>query len=205
MLGSLDCLRVVYLYRDPRDVLNSHYHRMISDSMKYGPFMDFQAMDPEDQLLTCLNGMEHVASHRDGFNYIATIRETADDFVMAIQNENTFAIGFEGIRFAPRETYRRLLDWLGFGDISVIPMLDADLDEVIHLGSFEAQTGGQRLDGDTKEEDFNQSSKYFFASNIRKGEAGGWRENYTPKVKEYVKEQIGEALITLGYEKDLNW
>ena len=39
----------------------------------------------------------------------------------------------------------------------------------------------------------------------RKGETGEWRRYFTPEVALWFKEQAGDTLIELGYEKDHNW
>ncbi len=41
--------------------------------------------------------------------------------------------------------------------------------------------------------------------NFFRGKAGSWREYFHEEHKEAVKEEIGDLLIKLGYEKDHNW
>lgn len=45
------------------------------------------------------------------------------------------------------------------------------------------------------------SEKSFF----RKGVAGDWRNQFTPRLREVYKRVIGEFLIEAGYERDLSW
>lgn len=40
---------------------------------------------------------------------------------------------------------------------------------------------------------------------FRKGEAGAWRQVFTPRLKDEMKEAAGQVLIDLGYERNLNW
>lgn len=42
-------------------------------------------------------------------------------------------------------------------------------------------------------------------STFRKGTIGQWREEFTDEQIEAFKENLGQELILLGYEKDLNW
>tara|TARA_B100001109_G_scaffold253925_1_gene252534 strand:- start:760 stop:1575 length:816 start_codon:yes stop_codon:yes gene_type:complete len=42
-------------------------------------------------------------------------------------------------------------------------------------------------------------------SHYRKGVPGDWKNYFEKEHKEYFKDTYGESLVTLGYEKDLNW
>jgi len=42
-------------------------------------------------------------------------------------------------------------------------------------------------------------------ANFRGGRTGDWRNHFSRKDVELVKERAGEQLIRLGYEKDMNW
>ena len=43
------------------------------------------------------------------------------------------------------------------------------------------------------------------ASFFRKGVSGDWRNLFTERDKQIYKEEAGELLIKLGYEKDNDW
>jgi lipopolysaccharide transport system ATP-binding protein len=58
---------------------------------------------------------------------------------------------------------------------------------------FEKLTGGR---GRGKE-DLN--------SHLRRGVAGDWRNHFTPRVKERVKERFGDLLVRTGYESSRDW
>ena len=63
----------------------------------------------------------------------------------------------------------------------------------VEAASFEQLSGG-RSKG---EED---SSSFY-----RKGVAGDWRNHFTEEDRRVFKEEAGELLIRLGYERDLDW
>ena len=44
-----------------------------------------------------------------------------------------------------------------------------------------------------------------YASNFRSGKIGSWEDEFTSKNKNTFKKNLGNTLIKLGYEKDLNW
>jgi hypothetical protein len=64
---------------------------------------------------------------------------------------------------------------------------------IVRQNSFETLTGGR------KEGEENSSS--FF----RKGTSGDWKNHFTSEIKEQFKSIVGDQLISLGYEEDLNW
>lgn len=43
------------------------------------------------------------------------------------------------------------------------------------------------------------------SSTFRKGQIGDWRNHFTEEHKQAFKQQAGQYLVQLGYEKDLNW
>ena len=205
MLGNLPGVRVVYLLRDPRDIFNSMFHRIIHDGSIEG-FRELRALDPEEALLQFVSGFEFVTPHRDNFFHLPPIGEVAAEFAKIADYENIYPLKFEDVRYRARDTYRGLIEWLGYDDISIIPMGDAEIDAIAHLGTFEAQTGGARRDGDDKGgEAVDRSSKFQIDSNVRKGIHGDWKRLYTPRIADYVKREAGDALIALGYEQDLDW
>ena len=44
-----------------------------------------------------------------------------------------------------------------------------------------------------------------FSSNFRSGKIGGWKEEFSQDNIVKFKELVGESLIKLKYEKDINW
>ena len=44
-----------------------------------------------------------------------------------------------------------------------------------------------------------------YASNFRSGKIGSWKDEFTSSNKNTFKKKLGNTLIKLGYEKNLNW
>ena len=87
---------------------------------------------------------------------------------------------------APAET-GRLLRFLGAG------AGDGVVRRCVEEASFEKLSGGRRRgDEDT-------------TSPLRKGVSGDWRGAFTDKDRRIFKEEAGDLLVRLGYEKDLGW
>jgi hypothetical protein len=49
------------------------------------------------------------------------------------------------------------------------------------------------------------SSSTKMGSVVRKGQAGDWRNHFTPEIKEVYKKAIGQFLIDFSYEADFSW
>jgi len=87
---------------------------------------------------------------------------------------------------APAET-RRLLRFLGAG------AGDEVVRQCVEEASFEKLSGGRRR-GDEDP-----------TSLLRKGVSGDWRDAFTERDKRIFKEEAGDLLVELGYEKDHGW
>ncbi len=87
---------------------------------------------------------------------------------------------------APAET-RRLLRFLGAG------AGDGVVRQCVEEASFEKLSGGRRR-GDEDS-----------TSLLRKGVSGDWRGAFTERDKRIFKEEAGDLLVELGYEKDRGW
>jgi len=86
----------------------------------------------------------------------------------------------------PREALRGLFRFLGVDDSPEV------IERVIEANRFEKMTGRTR----------GQESSGAF---IRRGVHGDWKEVFTERDKRVFKEEAGELLVELGYEKDSNW
>jgi len=64
--------------------------------------------------------------------------------------------------------------------------------EIVAKNSFENKAGRHKGEEDV-------------SSHYRKGIAGDWKNHFTDKIKDEFKKLYGQALVTTGYEKDMNW
>lgn len=215
-LSAVQDLQSVILIRDPRDMIISAFFRCGYDPrnlseghpnayLNSGLSVLLNKFDPDSfkqEALFCLaKGGTYGMCPTYYMNW-PSIKELAQSFLFAQKNPNAFIIKFEDIRFKPRNTYSALLKWLNWNPRN--PMTSDQLEKAIFYGTFDFQTKGQLKEGE--QTDFTKfDSKTGHAISARKGISGDWKNHFGPKVKGYVKEQIGEELIQLGYEKDLNW
>jgi len=101
--------------------------------------------------------------------------------------DNYYQVRYEDLLVEPVGEVRRLLEFLGADSGEEVAR------ECVKAASFEQLSGG-RSKG---EED---SSSFY-----RKGIAGDWKNHFTQEDRRVFKEEAGELLIRLGYERDLDW
>lgn len=117
-------------------------------------------------------------------------------------------------------------EWAAFvlGDREMVrKVLSSEIDGRVHVVRYEelhADTEGQRanayrflgldpeealpLSDDTKTTPGVKGDENPLG-HLRAGKVRGWEKYFTDDVKRWFKESAGEALVEMGYEKDLNW
>ena len=103
--------------------------------------------------------------------------------------DNYAQVRYEDLLQRPEEEARRLFEFLG-ANIS-----ESVVKWCVQKSSFEERAG--RKQGD--------ESYTLGFSKQRKGIAGDWKNAFTQRDKEIYKEEAGDVLVELGYEKDHDW
>jgi GT2 family glycosyltransferase len=173
--GLPDCRRFIII-RDLRDTLVSGYF-----SLRYS--------HPESN--------EHVTAERRRLNSAAQeegFLQLLDDWLPVCADIQSSWLGTPGII--------RYEDLLG-GDVEILQRVLIDecgldvsparLAAAVESCRFEATTKGRPRG----QEDIN--------AHLRKGQAGDWRNYFTPRITARFKEKYGSLLVATGYEKDLGW
>jgi hypothetical protein len=96
-------------------------------------------------------------------------------------------VRYEDLLEHPHQEVRRLLAFLGVDTEGKL------VERCVSSASFEKLSKG-------RERGQEDPSSFY-----RKGVAGDWRNYFTERDKEIYKEEAGELLIRLGYERDLDW
>ena len=78
------------------------------------------------------------------------------------------------------------------------------LNEAIEKSSFKYQTNGKRVRGNERKT-VHVSPNTGLQTSCRKGVPGDWKNHFSQKVCNTLKEKIGDDLIKLGYENTLDW
>ncbi|MFQ5724093.1 MAG: sulfotransferase domain-containing protein [Terriglobia bacterium] len=175
-------LRMVFILRDPRDVVVSLVHHTLTDASNrlHGYFK--QTLNGLDECL--LAGIAGVKANqtRDGM-WLASIGQQLEWVKPWLTAPVSHTTRFErlvgpqggGSAKAQREEIARIAGHLG---LSLTP---AQIDEV-----------ASRL--------FGQGSPTF-----RRGQIGSWKEHFREEHKDAFKRVAGKQLLEMGYERDLNW
>jgi hypothetical protein len=174
----------IFVYRDLRDVLVSQSYHVISEDDEKFHHPDkhlFRRMAThEDVLMACLTGVGPYAG----------LFERWELYAPWLWINWIHPVKYEDLIFRPEESARNFVTHvyermsLVHGAQIVLPddVLDKATEMVVKaMGQKEA------------------------SMTYRKGIVGGWKEEFTPKVKEEFKKRAGQWLIELGYEEDDNW
>jgi Sulfotransferase domain len=188
--------KVIHIVRDGRDQLVSMMHHMWNRSTDQG---GVQILKPEElerreayrenpqKLLEMGEGIfveERVRQAAQSWNL--RVGKTVEDGP-ALLGVNYTQVRYEDLLERPYEEVRRLVEFLG-ADTS-----EGAVEQAVSSASFEKLSKGRKRG----QEDVT--------SFYRKGVAGDWKNYFSKRDKEIYKEEAGELLIRLGYEKDYDW
>ena len=187
--------KVIHAIRDGRDVAISSLHAFWRHSQdRGGPasiseeeagMRDAYLEDPQAYLKSgrSIFTEERIRQQAVGWNRVVRRgRETS----AKLFGDNYFELFYENHLDRPHETLTRLF---GFLEADTSP---AVVEKVVEANRFEKLTGRSR----------GQESSGAF---MRKGVAGDWKGTFTERDRQVFKEEAGELLMELGYEKDLEW
>jgi hypothetical protein len=188
--------RVIHIVRDGRDQAVSMLHHVWNRStdqggvqtLKPGEFERREAYrkDPK-KLLQTGEGMfteERLRGAARSWN--ARVGKTAQDGP-ALLGPNYTEVRYEDLLERPNEEVGRLAGFLG------ADTREKAVQQAVDSASFEKLSKG-------RERGQEDTSSFY-----RKGIAGDWNNYFTERDKEIYKEEAGELLIRLGYERDLDW
>jgi hypothetical protein len=171
--------RVLYVQRDPRDLLVSRYY-----SMKYshGPMPSVNQHRPlllqKDEEQGMLQVMDST------FSGLVNLMLSHLD-----KGEENFCSAFEfgTITRDPFSCLNGFLRWCGWE----IP--EPRLRNLLDARSFAHLSGGRKPG--------HEDQRHHY----RKGITGDWRNKFTPAIRKEFKKRFAKALIELGYERDEDW
>ena len=173
--------RAFSVVRDPRDLVVS---KLFSQKFSHGVISDF--IKTRREILSKMDDQEGIAFVLE--DSMPMVIESLATWCEATQDKNLRLLKYEDL-VGPNQfdVFRELFDFLD------VRIPDANLISLLDKHSFERLAGG-RPQG---EED--QKSHY------RKGTPGDWRNHFDESHREQTKTLMGEVLIQLGYEQDLDW
>lgn len=200
VLTELAPFRIVYLMRDPRAIYNSSAHYLLRNPVgKEIKESTIGGKTVRESLPVLIEGFDYITKSRDYALRLPSIAEMVEEFERARKCPNIYCVRYEDIRTKPVEIYKGVLKWLGLHTtLEWQKMTDEILQEIVKMGTFKAQSGDKFKEGDELEQGKMIGS-------MRKGIMDDWKNHFSPQLKEQVKNLVGEGLIRLGYERDLDW
>jgi hypothetical protein len=188
--------RVIHIIRDGRDQAVSFIHQQ-GNRAKRGRL---HRLTPEELARSEAyrkGGAQGLSESNEGIFSEKTLRKTAENWAQrvgravedgpALFGDRYTEVRYEDLLERPHEEAARLFGFLG---------VEADekvVGRAVDAASFEKLSRGRR----SGEED--PSSFY------RKGVAGDWKNLFGERDRQIYKEEAGELLIRLGYERDSDW
>jgi hypothetical protein len=185
-------LRKIALIRDPRDVVTSYYMREFVP--QFGS-LHLSPQEKEKALFQLVN---------DGFinrkkNYFLrwpNLQTLANFFVELTQSPNTLVVRFEDLHHRERESYQRILKWLGFDWHPLVDLSPEQLATYCRLGALEYQAQGGLRSADPEK----AVVKNGVLTACRKGETGDWKNHFSSALASHCQELIGAQLKLLSYD-----
>jgi len=175
--------KVLVTYRDLRDVVVSHYYRLIEipKNKESYDYKDYKAMGKEKAIDLLI---EHTSKY-----FIPWIRGWID---VAKEDPKKYCfVKFEELKNDTKGTFSNVLDFYG------INLNDKRINKIIELakGSGDMKANIEKL----------KILPRGYVSTFRSGGVGQWKHEFTKNQIEKAKRLLGSALIELGYERDFAW
>lgn len=187
--------KVVHAIRDGRDVAISSLHAFWQHAQDRGGPANISAEEAEirdayrEDRAAFLNSGRSIFTEeriRQQANRWSHVVRRGREIGRKLFGENYTELFYEEHLNRPHETLKKLFAFL---EADTTPEV---IDRVVEANRFEKVSGRSR----------GQESSGEF---MRKGVAGDWRGTFTERDKRIFKQEAGDLLVELGYEKDLDW
>jgi hypothetical protein len=175
-----------FLYRDPRDADLSATLYIKNVLMHHQLHHSLSKMSEYDALTFMISGGLIYNSSNELINYEG-ISYISNNALRWTSKKNVCALRYEDFFFNPHETI-----------LNALSKVNVEIDSV-HLENTLKEFSFAKFSGGRKRGEEDKSSHF------RKGIVGDYKNFYTPIHTAICKKQIGESLIKLGYETDLEW
>jgi Sulfotransferase domain len=188
--------KVIHMIRDGRDVAVSFVHHRWNHAKDEGGIYELEPEEIAKREAYRKNPKKLLKAGESIFTetVLRNVAVSWNDFVSkTIQDgpellgSNYTEVRYEDLLRGPEEEVGRILRFLGADDD------EETVRRCVESASFEAWTEGRQR---------GQEDSTAF---LRKGVAGDWKGVFTERDREIFKQEAGELLIELGYEKDDNW
>jgi len=183
---------LIFIVRDGRDTVLSHRFQTFIDAPQHLGQEDLRIRNTFAKDSVPFFKKEKSVFTRTGLRkeaeaWVKNITET-DKFGRELFGTSYLSLRYKDLIDEPRTSVEGIWEFLG------VEKEFAGVDEAID----------SEMSVNLDEQWQNEKAKEI-AKSLRKGKTGTWQDLFTPRDKEIFKEIAGEALITWGYETDLDW
>ncbi len=178
--GELQQLNVVhyFIYRDPRDVVVSASHYLRHMNPWHRMSRRFRALPTdEDGILLSIEGLPEAG----GRNPLPSVATRFSWYAGWLDCPNVCTLRFEELAG---------------------PARDAQLENIV---DFYAARTSEPVDRNATLAHIRAQINPNKSHTFRRGQGGGWRDAFSPRLKDAFKRVAGDLLIRLGYETDNSW
>lgn len=177
-------IKAIITFRDPRDQIISRVFHILRDS-EHRWHQRLAAMSMDAALMICIEGQDTLPG-------TLSLVEISHSWMNS--GPNAMCIRYEDLL---HDGYSQFQNVLRFLDINVSNAL---LKDIVERNRFARLAAGRRIWRTNLRSDSGNVNSHF-----RKGVVGDWQNYFKPEHVAKFKKLLGNRLIELGYEKDLDW
>jgi hypothetical protein len=177
-------IRAIITFRDPRDQVISRVFHILRDT-NHRWHQPLSAMTIDEALMVCIEGQGTLPSTRSLVDVSYSWME-AGTTAMCVRYEDML-----------EDNLAQFQNVLAFLEIQLPKAL---LKEIVERNRFARLAVGRRFWKKKAESETGNTDSHF-----RKGVAGDWHNYFKPEHVAKFKELLGDRLIDLGYERNLDW
>ena len=168
---------MVFVYRDPRDMLVSHVFYATDMHPGHGMHQYYTEVlsSMEERLNAAIQGVDEKGAE------LINVKERYLNYLGWLNIPEALCLRFEDLVQDQEASFRRLLSYLeGRG-------MRLQVSQETAIAALKSSVAPHK------------------SGTFRKGKPGNWQEYFTPQNTQIFKEIAGDLLIQMGYEKDLDW
>lgn len=168
---------MVFVYRDPRDMLVSHVFYATEMHPGHGMHRYYTEVlsSMEERLNAAIQGVDEEGAE------LSNVKQRYLNYLGWLEIPDTLCLRFEDLVLDQEASFNRLLSYLEERGMRL------QVSQATAIGALKSSIAPHK------------------SGTFRKGKPGSWREYFTPQNKRLFKEVAGDLLIQMGYEKDLDW
>jgi hypothetical protein len=182
--------RLLFIVRDGRDTLVSHRFQNFIDGPQFLSKNDLKLRDqfaraPDAYGVGKKSVFTQQALSSMAKSWATNIAET-DKLGHQLYGDRYFSLRYEDLLARPYEMLSKAWAFLG-----------------VNADGLENKVTGELQENPDAAWQSEKAPR--LASALQKGKFGSWKQVFTDKDKQIFKDLAGQALVTWGYEQDLNW